>query len=110
MKVLGAKVENELYGQFTSLPGPISDNLRKAVLLYLNHNQGITLTTVNQSNREDIYKTINQVFKTHNDPIINDIINTITNNINFFTREQKIRFAEELISFLIEKNYFSKDK
>ena len=45
MKVLGVKVEDSLYDRFDDIPGSISDNLKKAVEMYLNDTVNKPLTT-----------------------------------------------------------------
>ncbi len=51
MKVLGTKVSDTMYNQFTSLDGSISENLKKAINLYLNQygNQEVNLGKPNDN-------------------------------------------------------------
>jgi hypothetical protein len=45
MKVLGTKVNDETYNRFAALDGSISDNLKKAVVSYLDFIVNKPLTT-----------------------------------------------------------------
>jgi len=56
MKVLGVKVNNEVYEMFASLDGSISDNMRKAIGNYLNINVEKPLT---------VFKTKVMAFEYH---------------------------------------------
>ena len=48
MKVLGVKVENEVYARFSNLDGSVSSNLREAINLFLKYKENKLLTSVNQ--------------------------------------------------------------
>ena len=54
MKTLGCKVSKELFDRFCSLQGNVSENLRKAVKLYINRE----LTAVNRKTMVGEYRTI----------------------------------------------------
>ena len=58
MRVLGVKVTDELYDRFGSLDGSISENLKKAIDLYLKSSKDEQLTKVNHDCFDCKYKDL----------------------------------------------------
>ena len=64
-KVLGVKVEDELYDRFAALEGSISGNLRIAVEMFLNYHTDKSLTTVNRLLFDEKYKELTKLIDEH---------------------------------------------
>ena len=98
LKVLGVKVKQSVYDEFRRLDGCVSDNLRRAISNYINHNEETRLTTVNDKNKIDEYKHLAIELKT-----ITDDLSRFYNGLLEFGIENKIflLFAE-VINFDIQ--------
>ena len=63
-KTLGCKVEDGLYYLFRKLEGSVSDNLRKAAIMYYNHTVNNSVDPVNpagnQKEKSESYEDISE--------------------------------------------------
>ncbi len=57
-KVLGCKVENNLYNLFDRLPGSKSENLRRAIIAYINKHHNKPVNVVNRVETVRTYRDL----------------------------------------------------